>query len=135
LETDKAPTDEELVRWSAEVLMEWTILDEYPYNGLRPGEVCYWKGTLSGKTRIRLAHPSHLLYWNPISKDNGQIWDVMERMEEMEWEYRSQSICKAHYFRFFKKQDNKSDKYGEAYATTPVRAILLAAWRAVGENR
>jgi hypothetical protein len=119
LETDK-PTDEELVKWSAE-LMGLSKDGEY-YRIVKPDG--------SYGNRVSLTRN-----WNPIYKSNGQIWDVMERMEEMEWEYRSQSICKAHYFRFFKKQDNKSDKYGEAYATTPVRAILLAAWRAVEGKR
>jgi hypothetical protein len=112
------PTDEELIRWSAK-LLELNQKPEY-------GSVVYY--TKEGKFLCFVSN------WNPISKDNGQIWDVEKAMQNRKLYLRGimYNPYTKKYTVVFTDVDNV---FGTAAEDDPRRAILLAAWRAVGENR
>jgi hypothetical protein len=124
LETDKIPTDEELVRWSAEVLMEFGKDGEY-YRIVKPD------GSYGNRVSL-------IRNWNPLNKSNGQIWDCVERMREG-----------GHRLHLNHPSLSEPDKTSAGFSalnkctmpqwyrrdTNPRRAILLAAWRAVEGKR
>jgi len=112
------PTDEELVRWSAEVLMGWTYLD------------------MGNDIDLPFWYPIgiNVKSWNPLDKSNGQIWDVVEKMRELGfiqfqiyWN-RYLNNHQGSYGAHFGKSPNEM---GDGKDPNPAQAILKAAWAAV----
>jgi len=107
------PTDEELVRWSAEVLMGWDdyLLDYFDH--------------ADDIGSIKIPNPKYK-NWNPLDKSNGQIWEVVDAMDKRGWWLfwnNEENVAE-----FYKKD---SDRIERAKDETFNKAILLSAWWAV----
>ena len=109
------PTDEQLIKWSAEVLMGWAVDAQKRYY-ITTNEPPY------GNLKIK----SDILGWNPLDK-NDQIWDCVEKMRERGYLLRF-SVWSDEYQAWF---TTNLKAYPDYYNNNHCRAILLAAWRAV----
>jgi hypothetical protein len=125
------PTDKELVRWSAERLMG------YSNCSIRNEHNCNWWVKFFRNEQFPDGAYEHIISkddWNPLSKDNGQIWDVIDMMRKKGY-FINHVNGLTHHSVFFSQLSPTMGHFARAGETVrdanPCRAFLLAAWRAV----